>query len=132
MTEGQVSACSYTAVGVFVLGRLFREAWGKEAPRMQEEFNVFLEKKCISISMELVTAVLGDHGQRPKDDYAVITAVTELGHGKPKFYSTPEVIEFCRKWRLPTNHVWLFSTRCSSDDIWKPCIPSYLCVLHSY
>lgn len=43
MTEGQVSACSYTAVGVFVLGRLFREAWGKEAPRMQEEFNVFLE-----------------------------------------------------------------------------------------
>uniref|UniRef100_A0A0E0HXR8 tRNA ligase phosphodiesterase domain-containing protein n=4 Tax=Oryza TaxID=4527 RepID=A0A0E0HXR8_ORYNI len=106
----------YTAVGVFVLGRLFREAWGKEAPRMQEEFNVFLEKNCISISMELVTAVLGDHGQRPKDDYAVITAVTELGHGKPKFYSTPEVIEFCRKWRLPTNHVWLFSTRKSASS----------------
>jgi hypothetical protein len=42
---------------------------------------------------------------------AVVTAVTELGHGKPKFYSTPEVIAFCRKWRLPTNHVWLFSTR---------------------
>ncbi|KAF0908840.1 hypothetical protein E2562_028724 [Oryza meyeriana var. granulata] len=104
----------YTAVGVFVLGRLFREAWGKEAPRMQEEFNDFLEKNRISISMELVTAVLGDHGQRPKDDYAVITAVTELGHGKPKFYSTPEVIEFCRKWRLPTNHVWLFSTRKSA------------------
>ncbi|KAF0899632.1 hypothetical protein E2562_020821, partial [Oryza meyeriana var. granulata] len=71
-------------------GRLFHEAWGKEAPRMQEEFNDFLEKNHISISMELVTAVLGDHGQRPKDDYAVITAVTELGHGKPKFYSTPE------------------------------------------
>ena len=45
---------------------------------------------------------------------AVVTAVTELGHGKPKFYSTPEVIAFCRKWRLPTNHVWLFSTRCPS------------------
>ncbi|KAL5197450.1 hypothetical protein ABZP36_000962, partial [Zizania latifolia] len=106
----------YTAVGVFVLGRLFREAWGKEAPRMQEEFSDFLEKNRISISMELVTAVLGDHGQRPKDDYAVITAVTELGHGKPKFYSTPEVIGFCWKWRLPTNHVWLFSTRKSASS----------------
>ncbi|KAF7082552.1 hypothetical protein CFC21_086421 [Triticum aestivum] len=106
----------YTAVGVFVLGRLFREAWGREAPKMQAEFNDCLEKNRISISMELVTAVLGDHGQRPKDDYAVITAVTELGHGKPQFYSTPKLIEFCRKWRLPTNHVWLFSTRKSATS----------------
>uniref|UniRef100_A0ACD5U8S5 Uncharacterized protein n=1 Tax=Avena sativa TaxID=4498 RepID=A0ACD5U8S5_AVESA len=106
----------YTAVGVFVLGRLFREAWGKKAPKMQTEFNDCLEKNRISISMELVTAVLGDHGQRPKDDYAVVTAVTELSHGKPKFYSTPEVIAFCRKWCLPTNHVWLFSTRKSATS----------------
>lgn len=41
----------------------------------------------------------------------VVTAVTELGNGKPRFYSTPDLIAFCRKWRLPTNHVWLFSTR---------------------
>ncbi|KAM3383803.1 hypothetical protein ACQJBY_008452 [Aegilops geniculata] len=106
----------FTAVGVFVLGRLFREAWGGKAPKMQAEFNDFLEKNRICISMELVTAVLGDHGQRPKDDYAVVTAVTELGHGKPQFYSTPEVISFCRKWRLPTNHVWLFSTRKSATS----------------
>ncbi|XP_073004035.1 tRNA ligase 1 isoform X1 [Typha latifolia] len=104
----------YTAVGVFVLGRMFHEAWGKEAPRMQTEFNEFLERNRVCISMELVTAVLGDHGQRPKDDYVVVTAVTELGHGKPKFYSTPELIAFCRKWRLPTNYVWLFSTRKSA------------------
>ncbi|XWS52709.1 hypothetical protein CRYUN_Cryun11dG0094100 [Craigia yunnanensis] len=70
-----------------------------------------LERNRECISMELVTAVLGDHGQRPREDYAVVTAVTELGNGKPKFYSTPEVIAFCRKWRLPTNHIWLFSTR---------------------
>ncbi|CAM0947539.1 unnamed protein product [Alopecurus aequalis] len=106
----------YTAVGVFVLDRLFREAWGKEAPKMQVEFNDYLENNRINISMELVTAVLGDHGQRPKDDYAVVTAVTDLGHGKPKFYSTLELIAFCRKWRLPTNHVWLFSTRESASS----------------
>ncbi|XP_050233507.1 tRNA ligase 1 [Mercurialis annua] len=101
----------YTAVGVFVLGRMFREAWGATAAKKQAEFNEFLEENHMCISMELVTAVLGDHGQRPKEDFAVVTAVTELGNGKPKFYSTPEVIAFCRKWRLPTNHVWLFSTR---------------------
>ncbi|KAK1614422.1 hypothetical protein QYE76_019939 [Lolium multiflorum] len=106
----------YTAVGVFILARMFREAWGEEALKMQAEFNDYIEKNRLNISMELVTAVLGDHGQRPKDDYVVVTAVTELGHGKPKFYSTPEVIAFCRKWRLPTNHVWLFSTRKSSSS----------------
>jgi hypothetical protein len=37
------SSYRYTAVGVFVLGRLFREAWGKEAPQMQAEFNDCLE-----------------------------------------------------------------------------------------
>ncbi|KAL2989545.1 hypothetical protein AAZX31_11G144500 [Glycine max] len=93
---------------------MFREAWGTEASKKQAEFNNFLERNHMCISMELVTAVLGDHGQRPQEDYAVVTAVTELGNGKPKFYSTPEIIAFCRKWRLPTNHVWLFSTRKSA------------------
>ncbi|PIA38648.1 hypothetical protein AQUCO_02700102v1 [Aquilegia coerulea] len=101
----------YTAVGVFVLGRMFREAWGTEAFKKQAEFNNFLEENRMCVSMELVTAVLGDHGQRPREDYVVVTAVTELGNGKPNFYSTPDIIAFCRKWRLPTNHVWLFSTR---------------------
>lgn len=103
----------YTAVGVFVLGRTFHKAWGAQATKKQAEFNEFLNRNRMSISMELVTAVLGDHGQRPREDYVVVTAVTELGIGRPKFYSTPEIIAFCRKWRLPTNHVWLFSTRMS-------------------
>ncbi|XP_074311540.1 tRNA ligase 1 [Silene latifolia] len=106
----------YTAVGVFVLGRMFREAWGIQAKRKQAEFNDFLERSRMCISMELVTAVLGDHGQRPRKDYVVVTAVTELGIGKPKFYSTPEIFAFCQKWRLPTNQVWLLSTRKSATS----------------
>ena len=43
MSEVSMFSYSYTAVGVFVLGRLFHEAWGKEAPKMQAEFNDFLE-----------------------------------------------------------------------------------------
>ncbi|KAH9622860.1 hypothetical protein KSS87_012910 [Heliosperma pusillum] len=117
----------YTAVGVFVLGRMFREAWGIQAKRKQAEFNDFLERSRMCISMELVTAVLGDHGQRPREDYGeihflylfvtvVVTAVTELGNGKPKFYSTAEIFAFCQKWRLPTNQVWLLSTRKSATS----------------
>ncbi|PIA61841.1 hypothetical protein AQUCO_00200085v1 [Aquilegia coerulea] len=106
----------YTAVGVFVLGRMFHEAWGTEGFKKQAEFNNFLEENRMCISMELVTAVLGDHGQRPREDYVVVTAVTELGNEKPKFYSTTDIISFCRKWRLPTNHVWLFSTRKSASS----------------
>jgi hypothetical protein len=30
------------------------------------------KKNRICISMELVTSVLGDHGQRPKDDYGML------------------------------------------------------------
>ncbi|KAF6134723.1 hypothetical protein GIB67_002124 [Kingdonia uniflora] len=59
----------YTAVGVFVLGKMFREAWGSKAFQKQADFNDFLESNHMCIAMELVTAVLGDHGQRPQEDY---------------------------------------------------------------
>eukprot|EP00250_Pteridium_aquilinum_P013800 c21581_g1_i1 orf=128-3352(+) len=105
----------YTAVGVFVLGRTFQEAWGAQASQKQREFNDYLETFHLCISMELVTAVLGDHGQRPKQDYVVVTAVTDL-KGKPRFYATPDIIAFCLQWRLPTNHIWLFSSRKSATS----------------
>nr|GEX92382.1 tRNA ligase 1 isoform X1 [Tanacetum cinerariifolium] len=68
----------YTAVGVFVLGRVFREAWGTEASKKQAEFNEFLEREHMSISMELMTADLGDHGQRPSEDYGTATSVCKV------------------------------------------------------
>lgn len=100
----------YTATGVFVLGRTLQEAWGLHAAQKQREFNKFLEDNRICVAMELVTAVLGDHGQRPLKDYVVVTAVTDLS-GQPRFYPTPEVVAFCRQWRLPSNHFWLFSSK---------------------
>lgn len=108
-----------TAVGVFVLERSFHEAWGNEASEKISKFSNYLALSSMSVSMELVTDVLGDHGQRPKHDYVVVTAVAKLDHGKPKFYSTVEMIGFCRRWRLPTNHVWLFSTRASIISFFK-------------
>ncbi|KAG6543229.1 hypothetical protein Mapa_015480 [Marchantia paleacea] len=100
----------YTAVGVYVLGRTMQEAWGAQAAEKQKEFNSYLQENHLCIAMELVTAVLGDHGQRPLQDYVVVTAVTEL-KARPLFYSSPDVVAFCHKWRLPTNNLWLFSTK---------------------
>ncbi|MCO5574341.1 hypothetical protein L7F22_028124 [Adiantum nelumboides] len=105
----------YTAVGVFVLASTFQEAWGAQASEKQKEFNTYLETSRLCIAMELVTAVLGDHGQRPKQDYVVVTAIADL-KGRPHFYATPDLIMFCRQWRLPTNHVWLFSSRKSATS----------------
>ncbi|KAL3700604.1 hypothetical protein R1sor_018626 [Riccia sorocarpa] len=107
----------YTAVGVFVLGRTMQEAWGAQAAQKQKEFNAYLQENKVCIAMELVTAVLGDHGQRPLQDYGrlivlVVTAVTSL-KGRPLFYSSQDVVAFCHKWRLPTNNLWLFSSKSS-------------------
>ncbi|XP_019448701.1 PREDICTED: uncharacterized protein LOC109351630 isoform X6 [Lupinus angustifolius] len=108
----------YTAVGVFVLGRMFREAWGIEASKKQAEFNDFLEKNHMCISMELVTAVLGDHGQRPREDYdwfgsdgadihsrnADRSVVSKFLQTHPTDYSTKklqEIVRLMREKRFP-------------------------------
>ncbi|KAK2983934.1 hypothetical protein RJ640_012411 [Escallonia rubra] len=88
----------YTAVGVFVLGRTFLEAWGARASKKQAEFNEFLERNRMCISMELVTAVLGDHGQRPREDYvtsffAVYDALCEEGTATPVCKALDEVAD---------------------------------------
>ncbi|CAI5534486.1 unnamed protein product, partial [Closterium sp. Naga37s-1] len=62
----------------------------------------------MAVGMELVTSVLGDHGQRPLQDYVVVTAVTDMASHPPRFLSTPEVLRFCHTWRLPFNSYWLF------------------------
>ncbi|XP_045826163.1 uncharacterized protein LOC123918213 isoform X4 [Trifolium pratense] len=77
---------------VFVVPKVHLVSWTRS--RMIELVSKRLatlernHRKHMCISMELVAAVFGDHGQRPHEDYGVATSVTELGNGKPKFYST--------------------------------------------
>ncbi|GMY07761.1 tRNA ligase 1-like [Fagus crenata] len=63
---------------VFVLGRMFCEEWGTQAANKQAEFNDFLERNYMCISMELVTAFLGDHGQCPREDYGRVFPPVQL------------------------------------------------------
>ncbi|CAI5479194.1 unnamed protein product [Closterium sp. Yama58-4] len=67
--------------------------------------------------LELVTSVLGDHGQRPLQDYVVVTAVTDMASHPPRFLSTPEVLRFCHTWRLPFNSYWLFHSTQSCSQL---------------
>ncbi|CAI5503301.1 unnamed protein product [Closterium sp. Naga37s-1] len=107
----------YSAVGVWVLGETLRNAWGEGVVRQkQRELSDYLEHHRMAVGMELVTSVLGDHGQRPLQDYVVVTAVTDMSSHPPRFLSTPEVLRFCHTWRLPFNSYWLFhSTRSCSQ-----------------
>ncbi|KAI3899528.1 hypothetical protein MKW92_026618 [Papaver armeniacum] len=95
-------------LGVFVLGRTFHEAWGTEAFKKQASLTTFLRRWLHDVVFLVTILMLMENLCFCA---VVVTAVTEFGNGKPKFYSTPEIIAFCRKWRLTTNHVWLFSTR---------------------
>ncbi|CAI5970002.1 unnamed protein product [Closterium sp. NIES-65] len=84
-------------------------SWGEGVVRQkQRELSEYLERHRMAVGMELVTAVLGDHGQRPLQDYVVVTAVTDMASHPPRFLSTPEVLRFCHTWRLPFNSYWLF------------------------
>eukprot|EP00271_Cylindrocystis_brebissonii_P006260 TRINITY_DN18972_c0_g1_i1.p1 TRINITY_DN18972_c0_g1~~TRINITY_DN18972_c0_g1_i1.p1 ORF type:complete len:1171 (+),score=244.92 TRINITY_DN18972_c0_g1_i1:325-3837(+) len=104
----------YSAVGVWVLGDILKQAWGaEEGVQKQKELSNFLQDSRLSLAMELVTSVLGDHGQRPHKDYVVVTAVVELGRNPPRFMCTPDVVRLCRQWRLPSNQYWLFTSRAS-------------------
>lgn len=79
-----------------------------------------VQARNLCVAMELVTAVLGDHGQRPKQDYIVVTSISELGGGsQPRFWATPEIVEFCRQWRLPTNQYWLFASTQSASTYFE-------------
>ncbi|CAI7783810.1 unnamed protein product, partial [Closterium sp. NIES-54] len=99
----------YSAVGVWVLGETLRNAWGEGlVQQKQGELSDYLERHRMALGMEVVTSVLGDHGQRPVHDYVVVTAVTDMASHPPCFLSTPEVLRFCHTWRLPFNSYWLF------------------------
>lgn len=46
--------CSYTAVGLFVLGRTFQEAWGSHASKKQSEFNDYLEVVSVQMNSTVI------------------------------------------------------------------------------
>ncbi|KAM0897275.1 hypothetical protein ACQ4PT_022646 [Festuca glaucescens] len=92
----------YTAVGVFILSRMFREAWGKEAPKMQAEFNAYLEQ-IKAILENLRSSLYPDHSdwfgnsgldaQSRKADESVVAYFLQA---HPTDYATKKLQEMIR------------------------------------
>lgn len=99
--------------------------WKDEYERCSE----YVYSNRLTCSFEVVTSILGHHGDIPKRDYLILIAVADRGWnngdnnggdgggsgGVGRFYSTNEVVKFAHQFRLPHNDIWIFSSRASCE-----------------
>jgi len=81
------------------------------------ECSHYVEENRLTLAFEVVTVVLGDHGDRPKRDFLILTAVA--GRNRETFYSTQQVVEMAQRFRLPHNDFWVFSSQTSTDALFE-------------
>lgn len=109
---------AFTYVGEVLLRQHFHRSW-----YMCPEFNTgnaayqecsdYVENHRLTLAFEAVTSVLGHHGDLPKKDFLILTAVAQKA--TQKFCSTVEILELAHRFRLPHNDVWVYSTPASVD-----------------
>ncbi len=100
--------------------------WKEEYERCSE----YVHKQRLTCSFEVVTSILGHHGDLPKRDYLILIAVADRGWKKKKkkngnsscggvarFYSTNELVKFAHQFRLPHNDIWIFSSISSCEAL---------------
>jgi len=81
------------------------------------ECSDYIQQHRLTLSFELVTSVLGHHGDIPKRDYMVLIAIADRTTGK--FYTTTEVIELAQRFRLPHNDTWIFQSKESTLHLFE-------------
>jgi hypothetical protein len=109
----------FTMVGEILLMQHFARCfgignWRSEYDRCSE----YLHQNRLTCSFELVTSMLGQHGDVPIRDYLILIAVADRGK-KGRFYSTNELVAFAHQYRLPHNDVWIFASKQSSEQVFK-------------
>lgn len=100
----------FTMVAEILLRQHFERAWRKtgEGNSEYKKCSQFLEESRLTCAFEVVTSVLGDHGDIPHRDFLILTAVAD--RTMERFYSTSQVLEFAQRFRLPHNDAWAFTT----------------------
>ena len=68
----------------------------------------YVQSNRLTLSFEVVTAILGHHGDIPQRDFLILTAVAD--RSMERFYSTSELVEFAQRFRLPHNDMWVFDS----------------------
>eukprot|EP00980_Cylindrotheca_fusiformis_P002955 scaffold683_cov124-Cylindrotheca_fusiformis.AAC.24 len=103
----------FTYTAEILVRQHFERAWRRDTPNgdiesRYEECSGFLQENRLTLAFEVVTSVLGDHGDRPKKDFVILTAVADRSQGR--FYTTTEVLQLAQRFRLPHNDSWMFTS----------------------
>ena len=118
----------FTYVGEMLLRQHFWRAWPEQQQQQQQqdgnednqegkyrECSDFVEDNRYTLAFEVVTSVLGHHGDLPSRDFLILTAVAD--REAERFLTTAEILEFAQRFRLPHNDVWVCSTNKAVDEL---------------
>jgi len=119
------STCNkFTGVGEILLRQHFVRAWGCNADStttttddewMYNECSNYIQTHRLTLSFEVVCSELGHHGDIPLQDYMILLAVADRTTGT--FFTTPQIMEFAQRFRLPHNDTWLFRSMTSVESL---------------
>jgi hypothetical protein len=108
----------FTMVAEILMRQHMERAWRNAqgiGKAKYEELSRYLEDHRLTLAFEVVTAVMGDHGDIPKKDFLIVTAVAD--RSKERFLSTAEELNLCQQFRLPHNDAWAFTS--GAGDLFK-------------
>ena len=108
----------FAHAGEVILRQHFARAWttGDDdtvvvAESKYRECSNVVEARRLTLSFEVVTSILGQHGDIPNRDFLILTAIADKSSGgRGRFFDTPELVEFAQRFRLPHNDFWLYQT----------------------
>eukprot|EP00804_Cyclotella_cryptica_P001973 CCRYP_007402-RA/>CCRYP_007402-RA protein AED:0.00 eAED:0.00 QI:1964/1/1/1/1/1/3/1185/1091 len=122
----------FTLVGEFLLRRHMALVWGEgfhqssnenvhdssyDSKSKYDECGDFLEEHRLTLAFEVVSSVLGDHGDVPKHPYLILLSVAD--RSKQQFYTSHQLIKLAQKFRLPHNDYWMFATQSSCHKLFQ-------------
>ena len=107
----------FTAVGEILLRQHFSRAWDSVEGVKYKECSDYVQQHRLTLSFELVSAVLGHHGDIPNRDFMILIAVADRNTGR--FYSTSEIVAFAQQFRLPHNDSWIFHSAESAEKLFE-------------
>jgi hypothetical protein len=108
----------FTSAAEILLRQHFYRAWEKDiAETRYQECSQFLQDCRWTLAFEVVTAVLGDHGDIPNRDFVLLTAIAD--RSQERFLSTLELLQVAQRFRLPSNDTWVYASPESVNGLFQ-------------
>jgi hypothetical protein len=108
----------FTSAAEILLRQHFYRAWNQDRTETQyQECSQFLQDHRWTLAFEVVTSVLGDHGDIPNRDFVLLTAIADKQ--KERFLSTLELLQVAQRFRLPFNDTWVFASPESVESLFQ-------------